>query len=150
MDTKINFNYFKQDFGNGFNFNGYEIGVSVPIWFIFNQNGSIQTAKAQYREIEWSLKEAKLKIKTEIENAWHGYESSKAKINRYEKTIRDLADELQSLTLTGYQLGELDLLRLLDAQQTYLNSEINYYNALKDYYQQIIYLEKYLGKEIIF
>ncbi|MCB9248905.1 MAG: TolC family protein [Ignavibacteriales bacterium] len=147
---KINFNYFKQDFGNGFNFNGYEIGVSVPIWFIFNQNGSIQTAKAQYREIEWSLKEAKLKIKTEIENAWHGYESSKAKINRYEKTIRDLADELQSLTLTGYQLGELDLLRLLDAQQTYLNSEINYYNALKDYYQQIIYLEKYLGKEIIF
>ncbi|MCB0747286.1 MAG: TolC family protein [Ignavibacteriae bacterium] len=147
---KINFNYFKQDFGNGFNFNGYEIGVSVPIWFIFNQNGSIQTAKAQYREIEWSLKEAKLKIKTEIENAWHGYESSKAKINRYEKTIRDLADELQSLTLTGYQLGELDLLRLLDAQQTYLNSEINYFNALKDYYQQIIYLEKYLGKEIIF
>ncbi|MFZ1289626.1 MAG: TolC family protein [Melioribacteraceae bacterium] len=146
----LNFNYFKQDFGAGYNYNGYEIGISIPVWFMFNQNGAIQSAKAKSREIEWSLKETKLKLKTEIENAWHGYETSKAKINRYENTIRDLANELQSLTLTGYQLGELDLLRLLDAQQTYLNSEINYYNALKNHYQQIIHLEKYLGSEVIF
>ncbi len=91
-----------------------------------------------------------MQLKSEIENAWHGYESSKQKIDRYKNTIRDLADELQKLTLTGYELGELDLLRLLDAQQTYLNSEIHFYNALKDYYQQIIQLEKYLGKELVF
>lgn len=146
----LSFNYFYQDFGSGYNFNGFEMGVSVPLWFIFNQNGSIQSAKAKNREIEWSLKETELKIKSEIENAWHGYQSSKQKIERYQNTIRDLADELEKLTLTGYQLGELDLLRLLDAQQTYLNSEINYYKALKDYYQQIIRLEKYLGKELVF
>ncbi|MBK7105619.1 MAG: TolC family protein [Ignavibacteriae bacterium] len=146
----LNFNYFNQDFGAGYKFKGYEIGLSIPVWFMFNQNGNIQKAKAKNREIEWSLKAAKLNIKTEIENAWHGYETSKAKIKRYENTIRDLADQLQNLTLIGYQLGELDLLRLLDAQQTYLNSEINYYNALKNYYQQIIQLEKYLDAEVIY
>lgn len=146
----INFSYYSQDYGNGYDYNGFEVGISVPVWFIFNQNSKIQIAKAKNREAEWSLKEAQLSIKTDIENAWHGYEASKEKIDRYENIIRELADEFQSLTLTGYQLGELNLLQLLDAQQTYLNSEVNYYNALKDYYLQLIQLEKYLGRELIY
>lgn len=146
----INFSYYSQDYGSGYDYNGFEVGISVPVWFLFNQNSSIQVAKARNREAEWSLKEEKLSIKTDIENAWHGYEASREKIDRYENIIRELADEFQSLTLTGYQLGELNLLQLLDAQQTYLTSEVNYYNALKDYYLQLIQLEKYLGKELIY
>lgn len=147
---RINLSYFYQDFGTGYDYNGFELGVSLPLWFIFNQNGDIQIAKAKNREIEWSVQETKLNMKTEIEHAWHGYEANKQKIQTYETTIRTNAEELLNLTLLGYQLGELDLLRLLDAQQTYLNSEINFYGALKDYYNQLIQLEKYLDKEIVF
>lgn len=147
---KINFSYFYQDFGTGYDYNGFEVGVSLPLWFIFNQNGEIQIAKAKNREVEWSVKETKLDMKTEIEHAWHGYEANKQKIQKYESTIRTNAEELLNLTLLGYQLGELNLLRLLDAQQTYLNSEINFYGALKDYYNQLIQLEKYMDKEIVF
>ena len=64
--------------------------------------------------------------------------------------MRARAQELLARTREGYQVGEINLLALLDTQRTYLASELRYYNALRDYYLHLIELEQFLGDEVIF
>jgi cobalt-zinc-cadmium efflux system outer membrane protein len=44
----------------------------------------------------------------------------------------------------------MDLLKLLNAQQIYLNSEQRYLSALRDYYLQLVALEIYLDKDLVY
>ncbi|MDZ7657685.1 TolC family protein [Fodinibius sp.] len=146
----LNVMYYRQDFGNGFDFNAFEIGVSVPLWFGINQSNKVQQAKAEYRRVEWKYREEQLSIKKQAEQAWHGYETTRTNIIRYRESIQAKSKELVYMTQKGYRLGELDLLRLLEAQRTYLRTQQSYYETLRDYYLRVIELEKYLQTDIIF
>ena len=143
-------NLYKQNFGTGYHFKGFEVGLKIPLWYPFDQKGKINQALARQEEISWKQQEIKLETKKQIELAWHNYSVSRSIIQRYEKTMKTKASELLSLALKAYQLGEIDLLNLLNAQHTYLNSEQSYLQALRDYYLQLVTLEKYLEKELVY
>jgi cobalt-zinc-cadmium efflux system outer membrane protein len=64
--------------------------------------------------------------------------------------MKEKAGRLQSLTLRAYQLGEIDMLNLLNAQQIFLTSEQRYLTALRDYYLQLVALEIYLDKDLVY
>ncbi len=146
----IRFNFYKQNYGEGYNFNGFEIGLRIPIWYPLDQKGKIETAHARQAEIQWKQQEIKLIMKKQIEYAWHNYSVSRSIVNRYNSTMKDKAAKLQSLTLRAYQLGEIDLLNLLNAQQIFLASEQRYLLALRDYYLQLAALEVYLEDELVY
>lgn len=145
----LRLNLYKQDFGTGYNFNGFEIGIQFPLWYPFDQKGKINIALAKQEELEWKEQQIKLDTKKQIEYAWHNYSVSRSIIKRYNETLKNRAAKLQSLSLKAYQLGEIDLLNLLNAQQTYLASEQRYLTALRDYYLQLVALEKYLGEDLV-
>jgi cobalt-zinc-cadmium efflux system outer membrane protein len=146
----IRFNLYKQDYGTGYHFNGFEIGLSFPLWAPLEQRGNIKMALAREDGIRWKQQEIRLEMKKDIEHAWHSYEVSRATIRRYDETIRSKAEKLQALTLQAYRLGEVDLLNLINAQQIYLNSQQRYLLALRDFYQQLIALEKFLDEDLVF
>ena len=89
-------------------------------------------------------------MKKQIEYAWHNYEVSRNIVKRYNETMQNRAERLRDLSLKAYQLGEIDLLNLLNAQQMFLTSEQRYLVALRDYYLQLVSLEKFLDKELVF
>ena len=68
----------------------------------------------------------------------------------HDETIRSKAEKLQTLTLSAYRLGEIDLLNLINAQQIYLNSQQRYLSALRDYYIQLVELERFLDLELVY
>lgn len=144
--------YYQQDYnyGDGYNYYGYQIGVNIPLWFFMNQRGKIQQKKAERNAVRWQRKETELEIKRQIEIAWHSYDMSKKNIQRFQQTIRSKARQLWDLTSEGYRTGDITLLALLEAQRTYLNSERQYFEALKDYYMTIIVLEKFMQIELLF
>ena len=146
----IRFNLYKQDYGTGYNFNGFELGLRFPIWYPLEQKGRIKMNLARQDEIQWKQKGIRQDMKTQIEHAWHSYEVSRSTIKRYDETIRSKAEKLQSLTLSAYRLGEVDMLNLILAQQIYLNSQQRYLSALRDFYIQLIELEKFLDKELVY
>ncbi len=146
----IRLNFYKQNYGTGYNFNGFEVGLQIPIWYPLDQKGKINTALARHEEIAWKQQEIKLDMKRQIEFAWHNYAVSRSIINRYNETLKNKAQQLQNLTLKAYQLGEIDLLVLLNAQQSYLTSEQRYLQALRDYYLQLAALEKYLEEDLVY
>ncbi|MBV5313504.1 MAG: TolC family protein [Prolixibacteraceae bacterium] len=146
----IRFNLYKQDYGTGYNFNGFEVGLSFPIWYPLEQKGRIKMNLARQEEIQWKQKEIRSGVKEQIEHAWHSYEVSRSTIKRYDETIRSKAEKLQSLTLSAYRLGEVDLLNLILAQQIYLNSQQRYLSALRDFYIQLVELERFLDLELVY
>ncbi|MDD4108672.1 MAG: TolC family protein [Prolixibacteraceae bacterium] len=146
----LRLNLYKQDFGEGYDFRGFEVGLQIPLWYPLGHKGKINQTIARQEEITWKQKQVSLEIKKQIEYAWHNYDVSRSIIDRYHKIMKSRASQLQEMSLRAYQLGEIDLLNLLTAQQTYLNSEQRYLTALRDYYRQLVSLEKYLGKDLVY
>ncbi len=146
----LNFSYYKQDYGSGYDFSGFEIGLQIPLWFALNNNSEIQQASAYRNQLIYKRKEVQLQMKTGIEHTWHSYEASLSTIKRYQSMIQKKSELLRNLTLEGYRLGEIDLLSLLDSQRTFLQSEKRYLDALRAYYYQLINLEKYLNTTLVF
>ncbi len=146
----LRLNLYKQDYGVGYNFKGFEVGLQIPIWYPLEQKGKINRARAKKEEMTWKQKEVSLEIKRQIEYAWHNYNVSRSIVNRYNETMKNKAAQLRDLSLRAYQLGEIDLLNLLTAQQTYLSNELRYLTALRDYYLQLVSLEKYLDQELVY
>ncbi len=137
----MRFDLYKQDFGNGFKYNGFEIGLKFPLWSGLDLKGNIRTAQNVKDQLLWNQQAVKLDLKREVEHAWHGYITSKTTLERYRSTIRGRAEKLQSLTIEAYRLGEIDLLNLINSQQIYLNSQLRYISALRDYFRQMVSLE---------
>ena len=146
----IRLNLYKQDFGSGYSFTGFEIGFKIPLWYPLDQKGNLMMAIAREEEINWKQEQIRLSMKREIEYAWHNYSVSRSIIKRYNESMKNNAALLQNLSLKAYQLGEIDLLNLLNAQQIFLDSEQRYLSALRDYYLQLVSLEKYLEKDLVY
>lgn len=89
-------------------------------------------------------------MKRRIEHAWHNYDVSRTIVNRYLSSMKGKAAQLQSLSLRAYQLGEIDLLHLLNARQTFLAGEERYLAAMRDYYLQLIELERFLEDDLVY
>ena len=146
----MRFDLYRQDYGNGFKYNGFEIGLKFPLWYGLDLKGNIRSAQNVRDQLLWNQQEVKLDLKREVEHAWHGYITSKTTLERYRSTIKGRADKLQSLTIEAYRLGEIDLVNLINSQQIYLNSQLRFISALRDYFRQMVSLEKFLDIEIVY
>lgn len=146
----VSVSYYKQDFGNNYDFFGFEVGISIPLWFGASQGRQVKQAHAMKREADWKYIEYELSLKKRAEQAWHSYQTTRINIQRFRESIQSKSIELVRMTQRGYQYGELDLLRLLEAQRTYLRTQEAYYQTLRDYYLKVIALEQYLQTDIIF
>lgn len=146
----IRMTLYKQDFGEGYNYRGFEVGLSIPIWYPLEQKGKINRAMARRDELGWKQEEVRLGMKKQIEYAWHSYSVSRRIIQRYNDTMKEKASILRSMALRSYQLGQIDLLNLLNAQKTYNDSEQRYLEALRDYFLQLIALEKYMNIDLVY
>ena len=150
MLPALTVDFYAQDYGTGFDQHGFQVGLKIPLWVFPNYKGTLRQAKAEAQTWQWRREAVALDLKKQAEQAWHSYEASKRTIDRYRTTVQARSDELLQLTLEGYRVGELDLLVLLDTQRTYLASQQRYYDALRDYYFQLIDLERLLGEDIVF
>lgn len=150
MLPDIRLSLYKQDFGEGYNYRGFEVGLSIPLWYPLEQKGKVRKAAERIEEIGWKQNEVSLDMKKQIEYAWHNYSVSRNIIQRYNETMKDKATNLRTMALRSYQLGEIDLLNLLNAQQTYIDSEQRYLGALRDYFLQLVALEKYMDKDLVY
>ena len=150
MLPKIDFSYFVMDLGTGYDFYGFEFGLSIPLWLPFNERSRIQSANAIENSFVWREREVYLDLKRRIENAWHAYDTSQRNIDRYHEIIRVKSRTLLTLTMEGYRVGELDILAAFQAQSTFLVTEQRYFEALRDYYFELIELEQFLQKDLVF
>jgi outer membrane protein, heavy metal efflux system len=66
----LNASYYRQTVGGNSDFYGVSLGISIPIWFLFDQRGQIQEATANLNIAESNLQYLNNLIAVEIKNAF--------------------------------------------------------------------------------
>lgn len=142
--------YYRQDFGQGWVNHGAQVGLRLPLWAPIDGRARIREAKAIERNAAWEVEGTRLNLGRDAGRSWAGYEASRAAVARFESDILPRSAELLELTREGYRVGEIGLLTLLDTQRTYLDGQRGYWEAVRAYYRDLIALERFLDRELVF
>ncbi|MBX3043140.1 MAG: TolC family protein [Candidatus Kapabacteria bacterium] len=145
---KINLAYLSQTLDNKSGFHGFNVGVSVPLWFMFEQNGKIQEASANQSISENILQLTKNDISINLKNSITDYENNLRQVKLYLEDILPQSEEIFRTASKSYEVGELTYLEYLKAKQTLNISKNNYNNAIFNYYQSIFKIEEIVGQNI--
>ncbi len=118
-------------------YNGFEIGISLPVW-LFPQVARIEAAQIQEQinTENFNNYSAKLKAKLNILNAdLNLYEKE---IQYYESTGTNLVQELFNNSNKAFENGEIDFLEFIQLTERAIQLEMNYLESLNKYNNSVI------------
>lgn len=140
--------YFKQTRDGGNGFYGASFGISVPLWFLFENRGQIQEANANVNIAESELQLVKNEVYLRLKSAFNDYENDLRQVNLYISDILPQADEVYRSATASYDAGDITYIEFLQARQTLIGSYSNYTNVLFNYYRSIFILEETVGQSL--
>lgn len=131
-------------FGDGSAFNAFVTGnLDLPV---FNrQQGPIQEALAQQKQLSLEQDAVKNRITYEVINAHTAFIANQERIKRYETELLPDAEQIVKLAQLSFQEGKASILTPINAQQAYINTRLGYLQALTDYQNAISDLERAVG-----
>lgn len=113
-------------------FNSVNTFLSVPVP-IFNRNqGNIQHAHADIVEACQEVERTKLALRDTLAEAFQRYETARTQVETLRDEILPDAKESLELTVAGYKGGEISILQVLAARQTYFQNSLSYIQAWTD------------------
>ena len=128
------------------NYYGASFGMSIPLWFMFDQRGKISEATAQRSMAQAELRTARNAVYAKIQSAFSEFKNEEKQIRLYQNDILPQAEEMFRIAAKSYEAGEITYIEYLQAQQTLKNSRGNYSTALYSYNLSIVALEEARGK----
>ncbi len=144
----FNLSYFKQTRDENNGFYGASFGISVPLWFLFENRGQIQEATANVNIAESELQLVKNEVYLRLRSAFNDYENDLRQVNLYISDILPQAEEVYRSAAASYDAGEITYIEFLQARQTLIGSYSNYTNVLYSYYRSIFTLEETVGQSL--
>lgn len=146
---KINLAYLMQSRDNNNAYNGASIGISVPLWFMFEQKGKVQEASANLSISQFELQQTKNSTSLKLKNAITDFENNLKQVKLYTNEILPQSEEIFRTAIKSYDAGEITYIEYLQAEQTIISSRNNYNNSLFNYYQSLFLIEEIIGQNII-
>lgn len=126
-------------------FYGASLGMTLPLWFMFDQKGKILEAEAGSRIAESELQCTKNELHFRVNKAFNDYQTALKQVQLYQNEILPQADEIYRSAYKSYEAGEIMYVEFLQAKQTSAGSRNNYINALLSYNLAVISLEEAAG-----
>ncbi len=136
-----------RDGNNGFY--GTSFGVSLPVWFLFDQRGKIQEAEANSKGLAAELQTAKNEVRRTLQQALSEYKNSYSQLLLYTESLLPQSAEIFATAYKSYTAGEITYLEFLQARQLLISSRTSYVNALLNYNASALKIEEITGIEII-
>ncbi len=140
--------YMKQANSESTNFYGWNFGISVPIWFMFEQRGKIQQAYAECTSSDYELQKTINATITEINSTISDFETAKKQIESYKNKLLPNTRQIYLTALKSYQAGEISYMEYIMAQQTNIKIKEDYIEFLKEYNVLISKLTLLTGTDI--
>lgn len=117
----------ERDYVNQFTSANTFLSIPVPI---FNRNqGNIFHAQADIQEACQEVERTKLALRDSLAEAFQRYETSKTQVETLRDEILPDAKESLEVTIAGYKSGEVNILQVLAARQTYFQNSLAYIQA---------------------
>jgi len=126
----------KTDLGGG-------IGISIPFWY--QNQGGIQSAKAEERKATSDLKLLEIETGNRLDDEYKNYKIAFEQSKIFSGELLKEAKRSLEIAEFSYEQGETQLLDVLDALRTYRDTIREYYQVLYKFYVSEITLEKIAG-----
>lgn len=141
--------YYRQELGSQGGYYGFEVGVSIPLWFWWKQSGDIQQADLELKSISSEELSLSNTIKAEVVTAFNEYENSLRQLNFFKEGVLNEAEEIVRIAKKSYEIGSADYSQYLQALNVANETIMQYMEVLYNYNISIINLESLTGKEIL-
>ncbi len=128
-----------------FGFNTLYAAVQIPLPVRNRNQGQIEAAVAEIRAAESSLSATEAQIRSELETAKQDYQSLRSLLNETLRPMRERADEVYRIVDEAYRETGSDILRLLDAERTRIETQVLYARTLSEFHQSAVALETAQG-----
>ena len=126
-------------------FNGFTVGVSIPLKFSSMNRGEKAAAKAAVLQSEKAYEAAVLQIDTDVMQAYNSLRSAEEILRSYDSSIlSDAAAVLESRS-SAYRRGDSPLYELLAAQRSYNEIAAAYVDACAGYFCALAEMERALA-----
>ena len=102
----------------------WDLGVSVPIPFWDRNQGNILAAQAKVNEAVNQVASVENEIVDQLAFAFSAYASARKRSERYAQAILPRAQQTFELSRRGYQGGQFEYLRVLEAQRSLVEANL--------------------------
>lgn len=126
---------------------GVFLSTNIPV---FNKNqGEIERARQEQRQIEARIRALTATIQTDVETAYLQFSNALTALERLESTMLAKAKDVRQITDFSYRRGEATLIEFLDAQRAYNETIQSYNDARAEYARSLYLIDSVSGKAII-
>ena len=124
------------------------VGLSAPLPVFYQMQGEIRKAEAQYKTQTLTQAQTTAQVVSDVENAYAAFAGSKLLVERMEQTLLDQAKVARDITLKQFKGGTATLMDFLDAQRTYIATNLEYFQNLTSYWTAVYQLEQAVGTDL--
>lgn len=135
---------FNQQIDGVSGFNGFSIGVNIPLEF-WSRQGKISASKIDMDIADVQYDNTALLLNTQYTNVIHQYKKYLVQINYYESQGLVIADELIGFATKSYIDGEIDYVEYIRNLEQAINIRSQYLELLNLYNHSIVELEYLAG-----
>lgn len=125
-----------------------DAGVELEIPLINRNQGAIAEALAERLRAGASLGQTQLELIEATSQAWIAYDLARTVVETYREVLLPKTRRTLELTEQAYRTGKFDYLRLLDAQQVFVETNVIYLDALLGLHQAASELESLMQIEL--
>ena len=116
-----------------------QVGIPIPV---FNRNqGNIQTAESKWIAATKEVERRTLELRDRLAVVYRRFANAKQQVRRYRQRIVPKAKKSLELVRNSYDKGQVNYLTLLTAQQTYIDVNLSYLRALRDFWSSAKVIE---------
>jgi outer membrane protein, heavy metal efflux system len=123
-------------------------GLSAPIPLFYQQQGEVRKAEAAYDTQALQQAKTTAQVVSDVSTALQGFEVSRRLVERMEKQLKPSAERAFSITRLQYDKGSATLMDYLDAQRTYIATNVEYLQDLTNYWTAVYQVEQAVGMEL--
>ncbi len=106
------------------NFNGAMVNVTVPLWDF--KNGDVSKAQAEAKKADYELEALTRDLRSKLSESYLHLRHLNERAKHNSTSILVPAKEMFDLTKKSFGAGEVNVLSLVDARDTYFNSRTSY------------------------
>jgi cobalt-zinc-cadmium efflux system outer membrane protein len=118
-----------------------QVGLSSPLPIFYQQQGEVRRARADLSVAQRQEARARAQVVLDVTQAYFSYRSATDLVERMEGQLLAQAKLARDLAQLMYHKGAASLLDFLDAQRTYIATNLEYHQDLVAYWTAVYQLE---------
>jgi cobalt-zinc-cadmium efflux system outer membrane protein len=124
------------------------VGLNAPLPLFYRQQGEIRKAESDLKTQDATQAKIEAQVLNDVATAHANFAAAKDQVERMQGRLLERARRARDLVAIQYQKGAASLLELLDAERTYIATNVEYLNDLASYWVAVSQVEQAVGIEL--